>query len=219
MEYQIWYCPKCGQERDVDTRGRCVKCGSTISTTQGGFINQTLTMDDQGRMVMLYGPDRPWQEQWHTVRHRFKVLQDHYQPGNFRGHRQVQDDVEAFFLQCTHLDDWLAGDPTAPNVARGDATEFIKNNPALSICRGLANTSKHRTRDSSNSIDAAVQGVGHLNADDSARATIEWKRNGQVTHEDALDLAERCMAAWRQFLNDTGLSFVDYFLRPEEESD
>jgi RNA polymerase sigma factor (sigma-70 family) len=89
----------------------------------------------------------------------------------------------------------------------------------LSICRGLANTSKHRTRDSSNSIYAPVQGVGHLNADDSARATIEWKRNGQVTHEDALDLAERCMAAWRQFLNDNWLSFVDYFLRPEEESD
>jgi hypothetical protein len=116
-------------------------------------------------------PARPWQEQWHTVRELLKVLNEHYQPGNSRRSELVKRDIENFFLQCFHLADWLKTDK-ASGLTVDEVNSFMNADLALSICQGFANSSKHRIRNSQNSMTVTIHSVTDDGSNASAR--IDW---------------------------------------------
>jgi hypothetical protein len=175
------------------------------------FVPVTLTLGDLGGIVTEYGPECPWQEQWYRTREHLKELKKVYQPGGFPGDTAARAAVEDFFQHSVHLGDWLWSD-RASGRDENEVRYFIKNDRALKICAGLANTSKHRGRDRQGSMNAVVRRVWHYQAADSAVATVEWWLQGQEANRhrvDALELAERCTAVWREYLKSHNLRLSD----------
>lgn len=217
MQYNVTFCPKCRADLEDDARGPCPDCGSTGFTT-AMLMPGTLTLGDLGGIVREYGPERPWQEQWYRTRERFKELKRIYQPGAFPGDAAARTAVEDFFHHCLHLGDWLWTDPVS-GCEEDEVRDFIKNNRALKICAGLANTSKHRGRDWKGSMNAVVRRVWHNQAADSTVATVEWWLQSQESNRhtvDALELAEGCVAAWKQHLKSHRLRVSDLFSSGED---
>jgi len=52
------------------------------------------------------------------------------------------DDVQAFFINCFHLKDWLLNDP-ASGLAKADLKPLTRGSTSLQLCADLANGVKH----------------------------------------------------------------------------
>jgi hypothetical protein len=122
-------------------------------------------------------------------------------------------EVDSFFLDCNHLREWMRKDTKSehalPEAARNEAEEFAQGNDALATAIGFANTSKHlfrdpprirrngqQTEDMTARIVAWIVGGG-----DPISVRVESQSSTRARREeDALDLAERCAAAWEDFL-------------------
>jgi hypothetical protein len=92
--------------------------------------------------------------------------------------------VNAFFLTCFHLKDWVkqSGHPKAPKVE-----EFIASHPEMELCRKLCHASKHFELDSGSAIATSVPGKSWVVVDDDGST---W---------EVLTLASRCMVLWERF--------------------
>lgn len=114
----------------------------------------------------------------------------------------VKRELENFFTQCLHLGDWLWED-TATSLTKLQVQGFITNDPALRVCDAMANTSKHHTRNKPGAMTARISTV----ATDATgvKVTITWSDGLKTGAEDALDLAQRCVASWAAFLLANGL--------------
>jgi hypothetical protein len=204
MDVSMSTCAKCGEELEAwNLSAPCLECGSGAVTVNGGFRNQTLTLNDRG-VAMIYGSIFAWQEQWANVLDLLKEIERYYQPGNFPGDRTVRRSVRYFYLECFHVGDWLWEDK-GTTLTKDDVAPFVLADPALSICEAMANTSKHHTRSNPKWMSAWVHSVTHNQELDVADAVIEWKKGATGGTIDALDLARQCYMAWRGFQKSRGL--------------
>jgi hypothetical protein len=129
---------------------------------------------------------------WREVLTRLNDLEIAYNGSNIDDLRQG---VEHFLKSCRELADWLQ------NGAGLNALEFVHRDKDLRICDGLAQTSKHHTREGKNDPITAWIGSIMSKSSGSSSARIEWARpSGSQGSEDALDLARVCVAAWQRFL-------------------
>jgi hypothetical protein len=199
MQYHLRYCLHCLADQETDERGPCTDCGS-IQVTALTYNPGTVILGD-GDSYTEYGTARPWQEQWYQTKVHFRELKAVYQPGSYRGDAVAKAAVEDFFEHCLRVEDWVKGD--AMDCRRGERKlKKLFNDHSLKLCRDIANTAKHRGRNLEGSRNAVVCRVYHR-GDNSASAVIEWWMQGQEEDrhtEGALDLAEGCVAAWKQFL-------------------
>jgi hypothetical protein len=106
----------------------------------------------------------------------------------------------ALFFRLYHVGDWIkATDPTLASAV----TEHVRRNHALRLARDLANGSKHLTL-TSPYVDPHI-----LTAREYAPAPLHpgyrlvMLAGGE--NIDMLDLADRCVAAWREFLREHAL--------------
>jgi hypothetical protein len=149
-----------------------------------------------------YNPDRPWYAQWHNVRQHLHTVEADSRPNAYQGNNPVKRDFENFFTHCFHLGDWLWEDKST-GLTEKQVRKFIEKDPALRICAGVANTTKHRTRSQSNAMTARIASVGFN--DKETRVSIDWSKGPHGGTVDALDLARRCVAAWKGYLKANGL--------------
>jgi hypothetical protein len=111
-----------------------------------------------------------------------------------------QDTIYAFFQNCFALKDWLKNSGA---VNCHDLNAFIKSHTELSLCRDLANGTKHYSLHSA-SIDAhfficreyVPAGSYEARSGHNARPVI----CAGGTKSDLFELADRCMKLWEQFL-------------------
>ena len=127
------------------------------------------------------------------------------------GRDYYADDVHSFFVHCHHIGDWIV---TLNNVGvtREDVTAFVNSHVELRICADLCNGTKHcrvkRIRTSRQPHVAGHRLVSTGSAVDpgdgvvrpvSTRCQFEILAEGEF--RDALDLAERCMSLWDDFVS------------------
>jgi hypothetical protein len=115
----------------------------------------------------------------------------------------VRRAVEDFFADCRELADWLE-----ENAAVPDAQAFVLADPVLHLCDGMAQTTKHHTRrrPPDKDPDPITAQISRIEGGSGVRAEIHWLSvTGKSGDEDALDLAHRCVAAWRRFFAAQGL--------------
>lgn len=129
--------------------------------------------------------NRDWTDQLHQVRRWHRRLADLEATVEREGSDAALDYINAFFLSCFHLKDWVkrSGHPKAAMVE-----EFIASHGEMELCRKLCHASKHFELDSGSAMATSVPGKSWVVVDDDGRA---W---------EVLTLASRCMALWERFL-------------------
>jgi hypothetical protein len=76
---------------------------------------------------------------------------------------------------------------------------FVNTDPDLRLPDGIAQTIKHHTR-TKKSGDPITAKISKISATaHGVRVQIDWSSQARSGSEDALDLAQRCVAAWRRF--------------------
>lgn len=148
-----------------------------------------------------------WTEQWERVQLGLARVEAVYK-GRVEpeGRPGAYYDTYAFFLHCNHLKDWVTHDPNVPAKVQDEARTFAKTDFDLKLCADVANRSKHSILTTSQTGDFAAGPIGNdvtvMLGVGSAHA-FRVVANGQQT--DALELAHRCVDAWRCFLERCGL--------------
>jgi hypothetical protein len=152
------------------------------------------------------------EEKWSHVLASLGKIQLLYDGGlKVSGNREAKRTVEQFFEECHALAELLDKDPAQPIPAGAQpAWEFRKNDPALRDCSAMCNTSKHGGRDGKQGEgkpEGRIVGT-EMTPTGCWRFTIAVKASdGTVLRKpDALDLAERCVRAWRRYFADNTIS-------------
>jgi hypothetical protein len=136
---------------------------------------------------------------------RFKEINDG--KTHYISSPNYDDDIYAFFQNCYHLKDWIKNDPACTGWA--SVENLISSNTDLSICADLCNALKHLSLTRPRSTENPSFSGGHVTinitdgfgvqekVDISIKYTVATK-SGDI---DAFQLAERCVSAWEQFIN------------------
>lgn len=143
--------------------------------------------------------------QWERVRRyfdRFRELNDqgrlHDRPSD-----TYVDDIYAFFINCYHLKDWIANDPSSP--FREAVKDFGRDSPNFQICRDLCIGAKHlAVNDPSSSLPEKKLGRKHWDFTPGQGKSLIKLRifvGTAPAEKDAFEIAENCMKEWEAFLS------------------
>lgn len=142
---------------------------------------------------------RTWQRKWRDVLHARDTIAQTYQ-----GDRIDVDEftrrIEGFFKTCRELADWLEESIGLPAIS------YARTPRALELCDAIAQTAKHFARQPSK-WDPITAVVVRLFGDTvGVHADVAWTSNARPSgSQDALQLAEECIAAWEGFFEEHNL--------------
>lgn len=144
-----------------------------------------------------------WRDQW------ARVLRWHARLNTFRENlpedymveaRALRlDDLFAFFMNCLHLTDWLKNSGAK---TKKELDEFFDREPAMRLCRDVANGLKHYRLDPDREPAPANPGWSTT----ESRMTVmppepaRWFFVGETGWHDMFETADACVAAWGRFL-------------------
>jgi hypothetical protein len=118
-------CPTCGGvRRGTVVQGRATLVGVATVTAHAS---------------VGFNPIRPWQQKWRDVENGLQVLEGFY-ARDYAGNEAMRRGVEEFFKSCRELADWLSEHGGKP-----EAMAYVKSDPDLVLCDGMAQTVKHHT--------------------------------------------------------------------------
>jgi hypothetical protein len=115
----------------------------------------------------------------------------------------VRRTFDSFFVECTHLADWLWSDKST-GLTEAEVQNYVKNDSDLRLCKAAANTGKHHTRSDPNALTAKVCSVGWDS--NGVEVEVHWSKGSASGSTDALALVRGCVTSWDRFLNSKGLS-------------
>jgi hypothetical protein len=170
-----------------------------VAAAEGGGVRATAF---NATVKITPNPQRPWPRKWRDLLQSLDQIEAIY------GQNDIDDEkirrvVEGFFKESRELPDWIKSD-----IGNGDALKTMYADPDLKLADGMAQTTKHREREIPNRrepdpITARVETI--RGSADGVRVEIGWTRLGSAGTEDALDLGNRCVVAWRGFFQQEGL--------------
>ncbi|MDW8804373.1 hypothetical protein P1P68_06090 [Streptomyces scabiei] len=154
---------------------------------------------------MLY---QGWEWQWRHVHRRLQAVKDVY-AGGPGGTDVAVDVVLSFFQAVHHLKDWIGND-SATTLTREDGDVLIGEHQALQICADVANGSKHavlteRFSPRTNDADTGVVGNDVWVQVGTGLSAHRFRIRSADKEHDVLDLAEKAVAVWNNFLAGKGL--------------
>jgi hypothetical protein len=139
------------------------------------------------------GEDESWQAKWLKVTHHLDEIHAAYSAGSM-GNVELEATVLAFFTQCFHLWQALVKDKTL-TITAVDTKALFDSSDALQWCREICNGDKHG--------DPLARIKRTPIGPDGASVEIESVL-GDV--RDAEKLAEACVADWRTFFRQKGIT-------------
>jgi hypothetical protein len=146
-----------------------------------------------------------WSEQWKRVLIGLERLEAIYS-GRPDGSDEAVYDLYSFFLNCSHLRDWLAADPTS-GLSGASIKHSIARSTELGVCIDFANRRKHVDLTQTPRIDPLTgptsQSVTVYIGEGAAHS---WNIRAAGVDYDALVLARGCVSAWRSILVTAGLA-------------
>jgi hypothetical protein len=147
-----------------------------------------------------------WPEQYRRMRRWRERLDEPMQ-----NEERQRDDFYAFFVAAYHLSDWIGGDTTVADDVRRIVWDYRKTG-ALGLAGDVANGFKHmERRQGAENYDRAAHvsaipdafQLDMMQLDTAQLGTFVIA--GDQTWEDALEIADRCIASWDAFLREHGL--------------
>lgn len=194
-------CANCG----LPTNGSaemppCPGCGGTTRRAHiTGAVSIVATITAE--VGAEYSAQRSWRERWQRLERSYEAVQKIYNGTSGGDSTEWKRTVSDFFDDCYHLADWLKRDP---ETKREDAMSSVRDHPHLKLADAYANTDKHHTRHKG-LTEARIGGTTRTS--DRGQVLIDWTDpdTGAGGRVDALDLATKCMHAWRAYLAQHGL--------------
>jgi hypothetical protein len=153
---------------------------------------------------------QPWQQKWRDVEHGLEQVERAYDTTQAPQHdnEYVRRVVEDFFKDCRELADWLWQDHQSTGLGKKTVMDFVMADADLRLADGIAQTAKHHSRRPSRlNPDPITARITDISTGPGGRdVKIGWSQpSGAKGSEDALDLARKCVDAWRRFLTGRGL--------------
>ncbi len=202
-------CPDCQTNLDeVPVGAPCPGCGGRRRDANATAEVAEVTVAALRPGLSTRDGDPSWPQQWKQVLACLETLRAAYEADAVvSGTDGVKGLARSFFTECHHFgDDWLKKDvgnlPTI--VGANGVEEYLENSPVLNTCEAICNTSKHFRRDRGKTAR-----IGEVAVDPSGawNVTIEVDPASECTKEiDALELADECVKAWRDFFTRFGIT-------------
>jgi hypothetical protein len=199
-------CTECQADLDdVPVGAICPVCGGhkrTVELTVAiAGVASVEVAANQPHVLVRDDDDRPWAEKWASVQFRLKELRAAYASDVTLETVDLRLRATSFYDECNVLRDWLGNDKALPTSTRSKAWNYRNSNKALATCRDLCDSGKHLMRDGGT--------TARIRSTDSfpprVRVEINWA-SPNATTKDALDLAEDCFQAWRDFFKQVGIT-------------
>jgi hypothetical protein len=146
-----------------------------------------------------WDPLKDWTAKYLQLLWNVQQLRRLYAPGATADADEVRSIVETSLTAAVALGDWLTSAPEPVSVLPGDIARLIAAEP-LSICAAFA------------SPDAAARPrVLPVAFSDPPHFWVEHRRPSEKpVRYDALDLLERCLREWQNFLTARGVSLPSW---------
>jgi hypothetical protein len=145
-----------------------------------------------------------WMEQWERTLRNLDRIGACY--GGKGGVNEVTEGVQLFLVSCYHVHDHIRKDrANLPSLDRSHIWPYFAANPYLPITQAFANTDKHGRPTRPSDSTARVTNARHDPFTNSATVSYIAPPQAQVNY-DGLQLAENCVAAWRQFFTIEGIT-------------
>lgn len=140
---------------------------------------------------------------WHQQRERVgrwleRVRRIHAGEATGPTTKELEDDVRAFFIECSHLGDYVRKGKNRI-CSRADVYAWRKSHPALETCRQLCNGIKH-VRLPALHQQAILVGVNDGTSGARHDSTHGVRMVIQPSGEDALEIAEQAVADWDELI-------------------
>lgn len=194
-------CSECGQEL-TDPSRPCANCSSphrTVAIT----LSDSVTVTGDVHIEATFGQHRPWYEQWHDVRKHLEQVEAACTRSGYKGVDTVRRTFDGFFVECTHLADWLWSDEST-GLTDAEVLKYVNNDSDLRLCKAAANTGKHHTRNNPNALTAKVGSL--VTNGNGVDVEVHWSKGSASGSTEALALARNCVASWDRYLKSKGLS-------------
>lgn len=143
-----------------------------------------------------------WEQQLQRTK---RYLQKFRQVNDGRPHDQhasnYDDVVITFFQHCYHVKDWIKNDPACGSWSSVES--FINATLELAICADICNATKHLTLKTQRSGSTPQITGSHLQLNiggEIPAISIKYEIDASDGPMDAFELAEKCVAAWDQFV-------------------
>jgi hypothetical protein len=203
----MMFCPDCNANLDAVPPGApCPTCGGQrrSAVVHPDTVTAKVSVPDP-TVTITRDDHRPWFEKWReVVRTRDQISKVYSERLPSVGNVEVDERVTRFCNECHDMRDWLEGDiGSLAGVTEADITNHARSAASLRISSAVANSHKHHTRASGTTARIRSTRI----TPQGARVTIEvdWATPAATT-VDALDLANDCVASWRQFFANHGIS-------------
>jgi hypothetical protein len=106
----------------------------------------------------------------------------------------VEDFSYAFFQNCYHLREWML---LTGGASQQELEDLFAGSPGLRLCRDICNGTKHFNIDRP-SVDANFSVLREYAPSEPSSTRLLVIADSRY---DLLELAHRCMEAWRQFVD------------------
>lgn len=145
-------------------------------------------------------------EQIERTRRYLNRIRDIYKqvPYHSDNRERYSDDVYSFFIHCHHIRDWFYH-LNIVGITEKDLDSFISAHIELRICEDLCNGTKHceldkRRRHKTNSQPHIIS--TSFESDNETTTKGKFCIHSDGIFYDALQLAERCMKLWDDFVDE-----------------
>ncbi|HZC73501.1 MAG TPA: hypothetical protein VE442_22590 [Jatrophihabitans sp.] len=191
-----YLCDECGRDLSgVSLAATCV-CGAAIRRRVDGADTMyrrptSAESDDEPP----WDPLKDWTAKYLQLVWTVHQLRRLYAPGSGAEADEVRRIVITSFRAAVGLGDWLVSGPEPTSVTPGDVARLVETDP-LSVCADFG-----RPDGAANSqvVPIAFSSPPHF--------WVEHRRpNATPVRYDALDLLERCLRTWQNFLTERGVA-------------
>ena len=149
-----------------------------------------------------------WLSQFARTHRWYKKIKSHQAETRSHGlSGEAEDCIYAFFQNCFHLREWIEKSKV---ISKPDIDSFISGHQELRICRDICNGTKHMVIDRP-SVSADISTYREYDwlsvpsGQPEARGTTTFRILIGGAKYDMFDLADRCMDAWLQLLQERRL--------------
>ncbi|MGY1607668.1 hypothetical protein ACI79V_10880 [Geodermatophilus sp. SYSU D00700] len=168
-------------------------------------LHETVLSSDSVAHEIDWAADRPWREQWQLMLDHLERLRRAYAGETLEGNPSIKRVVQDSAVACRHVLDHLQYDADeASRITKTMLWQYYQTSEPLKIVNALAVTTKHHTADDPTRLTAYVDKARFEPGNVSVPVVYFSSTKPQQTIE-ALELAERSVAAWRGFLASHGI--------------
>jgi hypothetical protein len=192
-----YLCDQCGRDLSgVSLSAACV-CGATTRrrVDADAAVYRRPATDD----APPWDPLKDWTAKYLQFVWNVQQLRRLYAPGATADADEVRRIVETSLTAAVGLGDWLASGPEPVSVLPGDIARLVAAEP-LSICAAFASPDP-----------AARPQVLPVAFSKPPHFWVEHRRpHDKPIRYDALDLLERCLRTWQNFLAERGVALPSW---------